>query len=136
MKIRPLTENFAVSPQIHARDVAHLAREGYRTIINNRPDGEGWGQPRGADIEAEARANGLAYHHVPISNRGLVPGQIEQVAAILDGADGPVLAFCRSGTRSAHAWALSQAGKMAAQDIIDAAARAGYDVRALAQFLV
>ncbi len=135
MKIRPLTENFAVSPQLHPRDVAQLAAQGYKTIINNRPDGEAWGQPRGAEIEAQAQAHGLAYHHVPVSNRGLAPGQVEKIAAIQDQAGGPVLAFCRSGTRSAHAWALSQAGKMAAEDIIRAAAAAGYDVRALEPFL-
>lgn len=135
MKIRPLTENFAVSPQIHGRDIAKIAAQGYKTIINNRPDGEAWGQPRAADIEAEAKKHGLAYHHLPFSNRGLEPGQVEKMADIVQSAGGPVLAFCRSGTRSAHTWALSQAGKMAVEDIIAAAANAGYDIRALERFL-
>jgi len=128
MKIRPLTETFAVSPQIRANDVATAAAQGYRTIINNRPDGEGWGQPKSADIEAEAKAHGLSYTHIPVSLRGLAPEQVGQMIAAQEAAEGPVLAFCNTGTRSSILWALSQASKIPADEIIAAAAKAGYNV--------
>ncbi|PHS25047.1 MAG: TIGR01244 family phosphatase [Robiginitomaculum sp.] len=128
MILRPLTETFAVSPQIRPADVAAAAAQGYRAIINNRPDGESWGQPKSADIEAEAIAHGLSYTHIPVSLRGLDPEQVGQMIAAQKAAEGPVLAFCKTGTRSSILWALSQAGKMPADEIIAAAAKAGYNV--------
>ena len=128
MKIRTLTETFAVSPQIRANDVAEAAAQGYRAIINNRPDGEGWGQPKSADIEAEAKAHGLSYTHIPVNLRGLAPEQVGQMIAAQEAAEGPILAFCNTGTRSSILWALSQAGKIPADEIIAAAAKAGYNV--------
>ena len=131
MKIKPLTDRFAVSPQLRASDVAQAAAKGYKTIINNRPDGEMWGQPKAADIEAEAQKHGLHYLHIPISLRGLAEGQVEAQAAAQADNEGPILAFCNTGTRSAMVWALSQAGKMSADEIINAAAQAGYNVNNL-----
>ena len=128
MKIRPLTDTFAVSPQIRTKDIAAAAAQGYRAIINNRPDGEGWGQLKAADIEAEAKAHGLSYTHIPVSLRGLAPEQVGQMIAAQEAAEGPILAFCNTGTRSSILWALSQAGKIPAEEIIEAAAKAGYNV--------
>jgi uncharacterized protein (TIGR01244 family) len=135
MKIRPLSANFAVSPQIRTTDVAAAAAQGYTAIINNRPDGEGWGQPKSADIEAEAKALGLSYTHIPINLRSLAPEQVGQMVAAQEAAAGPVLAFCNTGTRSSILWALSQAGKMPADEIIEAAAKAGYNVSNLRDHL-
>lgn len=135
MKIRPLSAHFAVSPQIRPADVAMAAAQGYTAIINNRPDGEGWGQPKSTDIEAEAKAHGLAYAHIPVNLRGLAPEQVGQMAEVQEAATGPVLAFCNTGTRSSILWALSQAGKMPADEIIAAAAKAGYNVSNLRDHL-
>ncbi len=135
MKIRPLTEIYAVSPQIRPADVALAAARGYKTIINNRPDGENWGQPKGTDIEAETKIHGLAYHHIAIRHSGLQSGQIEELTQVQATAPGPILAYCHAGARAATVWALSQAGKMEAETIINAAASAGYDINNLRPYL-
>ena len=75
-----------------------------------------------------AEAAGLAYHYIPLGRDGVSPQMVEETEAALEGSDGPVLAFCRSGTRSTTLWALSQAGKMPAQEIVAQAAHAGYDM--------
>ncbi len=135
MKIKPLTEIYAVSAQLRVVDVAEAAARGYKTIINNRPDGEGWGQPKSVDIEAETHAHGMAYYHVPIHHRGLLPGQIEELARIQAEIDGPILAYCQAGLRAAMVWSLSQAGKMEAEVIIRTAANAGFNVSNLRSHL-
>lgn len=125
-----LTDNLSVSAFVRPRELANLVPN-FRTIINNRPDGEEPGQPSSAEIEAEARRLGLDYVSIPV-----VAGQIsdEQVAAFRDAlneCDAPVLAFCRTGTRATMLWALSQAHRRDADDILKAAAAAGYDLSAL-----
>jgi sulfide:quinone oxidoreductase len=108
MNLTYLSPKLAVSPQIRPTDIARLAAAGFRGIINNRPDREEPGQPRSDEIEAEARQHGLAYRHLPV-----VPGQateadIAAFAAAVAGADGPVMAFCRTGNRSAGLWQMAQ----------------------------
>jgi uncharacterized protein (TIGR01244 family) len=103
-----LDEHTLIAGQIAPADVAALAREGVTMIINNRPDGEDAGQPTSADIEAAARAAGIDYRHVPIV-RGMGPTDIEAMRSALHAAgDGCTFAFCRSGNRSALAWALAR----------------------------
>lgn len=127
---RKLTDDLSVCAFVKPEEIAGLARD-FRTIINNRPDCEEPGQASSAELEAAARRAGLDYVHLPV-----VPGQItdEQVAAFdraLANAPGPVLAFCRTGTRSASLWALSQSGQRETDAILAAAAAAGYDLQAL-----
>ncbi|RAK65407.1 TIGR01244 family sulfur transferase [Phenylobacterium kunshanense] len=126
---RRVTDDFTTSPQISLADVDEAARLGFRTIINNRPDGEAADQPAGAEIEAAARAAGLAYFHVPVVG-GPGPDQVEAVRRILDEAEGPVLAFCRSGTRSIVTWSLvqSQSGARAPGELVSLGRQAGYDL--------
>src|SRR5690606_20330160 len=131
MRIARLDANLSVSPQIREDDIATLAAQGFRAIINNRPDGEADDQPASAAIAAAAAAHGLAYRHLPVE-----PGRIsEQDAAAfaqaLEELDGPVLAFCRSGTRSAALWALCVAGSRDADAILSQCREAGYDLDAL-----
>lgn len=125
--IRPLTETFAVAPQVRAEEMAELAAR-FSLIVNNRPDGEAPGQPGHAELEAAARAAGLGYVFIPISGVPR-PEQVAAMRAVIQGADGPALAFCRSGTRSALTWAIGEllAGR-AAQELIAAGAGAGYDL--------
>jgi len=104
MELNHLSPTFAVSPQIQPAEIGRLAAAGFRCIINNRPDGEGPDQPRSSEIEAEARRHGLLYRHIPV-----IPGQATAAdgrafAAALNEAEGPVLAFCRTGNRSAALW--------------------------------
>jgi len=124
-----------VAGQIRASDLADIAACGVTMIVNNRPDGEELGQPDSAQLEAAARAAGLAFRHVPI--QGLPhPAAIAAVADAIDAADGKVLLFCRSGTRSTWAWALAQAGRGADVSVlIGQAAAAGYDLSSLPHYL-
>ena len=128
MDVRRIDDSFSVSPQIAPADVAALREAGFTLVINNRPDGEEAGQPAAADIEAAARAAGMAYRAIPVSG-GFSPAQAGEMAEAIADAEGPVLAFCRTGTRSTMLWALAQAGQGSdPEEIAAAAARAGYDI--------
>lgn len=124
-----VTKDFAVAPQIGDDDVARAAKLGIRTIVNNRPEGEEPSQPSGPAIEAQARDQGLAYHALPF--RGPPPPlTVNALADVLKSAQTPVLAYCRTGTRSIMAWAMAQAltGARPTEEIIALAANAGYDI--------
>ena len=127
-QFRKVTDAFQVSPQITPDEAREAAEAGVVLIINNRPDGEVPGQPRSADIEKAARASGADFLSLPFVGRPSseqARAQAEAVAA----ADGPVLAFCRSGTRSITAWALGEAGRGRDRaELVRLAARAGYDL--------
>ncbi|HEX8381052.1 MAG TPA: TIGR01244 family sulfur transferase [Allosphingosinicella sp.] len=124
-KLDPTT--FVFVRQLTVDDIDEAAASGIRLIVNNRPDGEEPGQPSSAQIEAAARAAGLDYRHIPVAG-GFAPGQVEAMAEALE--EGPVLAFCRSGTRSAFLWALARAKQGApSEQSVAAAAAAGYDLR-------
>jgi uncharacterized protein (TIGR01244 family) len=131
-QFRRVTDDLSVSPQISVEDVAAAAREGFRTLINNRPDGEDPTQPTSREIEEAARAAGLAYVHIPV--RGSPgPAQVEGLRKVLETAEGPVLAFCRSGTRSIVTWAIgqAQAGARSRDELKRLGADAGYDLSAV-----
>ena len=97
--IRPLSTDFAVAPQIAVEDIPAIVAAGYLAIVNNRPDDEEEGQPSGAAIHEAAKAAGLRYAAIPVTHSGFSLPQIEALAAAIDAAEGPVLAYCRSGTR-------------------------------------
>jgi uncharacterized protein (TIGR01244 family) len=125
---RPVTDDISVAPQISAADVAQAAKDGFKLIINNRPDGEEAGQPDGGEIAAAAKAAGLTYVHIPV--RGMpTQDQVAQTAAAISAADGPALLYCRSGTRSIITWSLGAAADGADKaDLKAKAATAGYDL--------
>jgi uncharacterized protein (TIGR01244 family) len=123
-----LTPMMAVAPQIAPEDCAAAAAQGYVAIVSNRPDGEAPGQPDAATMRAAAEAAGLRFAHIPIDHSGFAMPQVEAMAAVLR-AGGPVLAFCRSGTRSANLWALAAASMGEDADaLVAAAAGGGYDI--------
>jgi uncharacterized protein (TIGR01244 family) len=127
--IRRLSARIAVAPQITPDDLAAIAREGFTAVINNRPDGEAPGQPAGADIALAAEAANLAYAEIPIGPTGMGMEDVEDCAAILRDATGPVLLFCRSGTRSANLALLAAALMGEDTDALVEAGRAhGYDL--------
>ncbi|QDW50446.1 bifunctional protein tyrosine phosphatase family protein/NAD(P)/FAD-dependent oxidoreductase [Burkholderia sp. KBS0801] len=132
MTIRPLTDLVSVSPQIAATDLPALHAAGIRAIVCNRPDGEGADQPTVAEIRAAAAPLGIAVHYLPVDTGKVTDEQAAQFGALVATLVGPVLAYCRSGMRSATLWALSQAGRRPAADIVALAAAAGYDLGALA----
>lgn len=124
-----VTDAFSVAGQLDAEDVAAAAAQGFRMILNNRPDGEEPGQPAGREIAAAAQAAGLDYAEVPIRGRP-GPAQIDATAQALNTANGPVLAYCRSGMRAIAAWALvqGQAGAKTRMELVSLAREAGYDL--------
>ena len=128
MDVKRINDEISVSPQISPDDVPALKAMGFTTIINNRPDGEAPDQPAADAVRQAAAAAGLGYHHIPLGRDGVTPEMVEKTREALEGSAGPVLAYCRSGTRSTTLWALAQAGQMPAEEIVAEAANAGYDV--------
>lgn len=127
---RKIDDKTYASPQIGLAEVAYAKALGIGMIINNRPEGESDDQTPGADIEAAARDAGIAYVAIPVSHAGFSMPQVEAMqAALVQAGDAPVLAYCRSGTRSTLLWALAQARSGLDPDEIAArAAGAGYDI--------
>jgi uncharacterized protein (TIGR01244 family) len=126
--IRALDGTTSVSGQIQPADVQALVPSGFSMIICNRPDGEEPGQPAAAEIESAARAEGIAFRLVPIA-RGIGPSDVEAMQDALAAAEGKVLAYCRTGNRSALTWAVARRGQGAnVEDIRQAVAAAGYDL--------
>lgn len=112
LPLRPLTETLCVTPQLAPEAMAEVARAGFRSVINNRPDFEGGpDQPTSAALEAAAQAAGLAYRHLPVAPGYQSPEEAAAFAQLLQALPAPVLAFCRTGTRSTKLFALSQAPK-------------------------
>ncbi len=127
-----LTDAVSVAGQIAPADLAAAAAAGFVAVVNNRPDGEAPGQPDDATMHAAAVAAGLCYAAIPVDHSGFTMDQIDAMAEVLDAAEGPVLAWCRSGTRSANLWALAEAKRGGDPDAIVAAAERGrYDVSGL-----
>jgi len=131
MDYRKLTDKVAVAPQIDPAHLKAIADLGYTTVINNRPDGETPDQPLSAEVEAAAEAAGLTYIHMPVISGQVTDQDANAFAGALEKADGPVFAFCRTGTRCACLWALASAGEIGADAALNAAANAGYQLEAL-----
>lgn len=108
--VRALNPDFAVTTQLTVDDIPGVVAQGFATLINNRPDGEGGSeQPLSCDIEQAARAAGLHYVHLPVVGGAITPAQAQAMRQALATAPTPVLAFCRSGSRSAQLYGLAQA---------------------------
>ena len=109
LQIIALTHDFAVSPQLATTDFSALAQQGFKTIINNRPDGEGGGaQPTSREMERAASVAGLHYVYLPVVSGSITPEQVQAMHKVLITAPKPTLAFCRSGARSAQLFGLTQ----------------------------
>ncbi len=135
MDIKKIDDGISVSGQIQPDDIAAIKQAGFTTVINNRPDGEAPDQPAGADIAQAAQDAGLNYVAIPMGRDGVSPDMVNATRQAMADSQGPVFAFCRSGTRSTTLWALSQAGTQSADSIINSAAQAGYDISHLAGHL-
>lgn len=132
MQIRQLTAQISVAPQITLADLAGIAAAGFRSVINNRPDGEADDQPDSAVLAEIAARQGLAYRYIPVTPGQYASATIEAMARALETLPGPVLAFCRTGTRSTSLWALQAARHTDADTLMRIAAAAGYDLAGLA----
>ncbi len=131
MDIRPLSDGYAVSPQIAPEDVPAIAAAGYTTVICNRPDGENPPDLAAEQLRAAVEAAGLTFVDNPFNAMTLSLDHVQAQAAAMEAAEGPVLAYCASGNRSSVVWALSQAGQQPADALIGAAARHGYQLEGL-----
>ena len=136
MNIKQVVDGVAVAEQISASDVDQLAAEGFRSIICNRPDGESADQPDYVDIKLAAGRNGMQIRGVPVVSGKIANADVAAFAQALQDLPGPVLAYCRSGTRSIQLWALASASQgVAAADIVNAARQAGYDLAEMRAYL-
>jgi len=131
MKVTKLTPNISVAHQLTGQDLEQAAAAGFKTIINNRPDGEAPDQPCSEELAAAAKRLGLAYHHIPAVSGQISTEQVEGFRTALGGAAKPALAFCRTGTRSTTLWALAASDRLSANEILQATAEAGYNLEAL-----
>ena len=126
MNIKQLTENISVSGQIKHSDMTNLAKLGFKTVINNRPDREIPFQPRSKTLAARAKKAGISYLYLPVISGGITQKNVDDFAVWLTKAQGPVFAFCRTGTRSANLWAMANPDHLPSDDITDIGAKAGY----------
>jgi len=126
---RQVSESFWASPQIDIADVAKAQARGFTLVINNRPEAEANDQTPGDEIAAAVADAGMGYCAIPITHAGFSEDQVRQMVEAIDGSTGPILAYCRSGTRSTLLWSLAQASRGGDPEAIAAAAAgAGYDV--------
>ena len=133
---RQINEQFLASPQIGIDDIAAAMELGVTLIVNNRPDDEEPGQISGNEIADAARAAGIEYRAIPVTHAGFGQGQVDAMVDALECAAGPVLAYCRSGTRSTLLWALARAKQGANPSVIASqAASGGYDVSSIRQII-
>jgi sulfide:quinone oxidoreductase len=128
-----VTDELSVTAQPSAADIRRFAELGYRTIINNRPDGEEPGQLSAAEAKAQAEAVHLAYVHLPIKVGQIAPADVDAFHRALKKSPRPVLAHCKTGTRSYFLWAAGEAlaGRRDPSGLIAQAAATGYDLRPL-----
>ena len=128
LQINQIDRDISVAPQIVASDIITIANAGFKTIICNRPDGEGSDQQSFADIETAARASDISIIYQPVDGKNVSDEDGVEFGKLLDLAVKPVLAYCRTGTRCTVLWCLSKSGELPAKEIISMAATAGYDV--------
>ena len=135
MDIKRITPFLSVSSQIIPSDVGILASQGFRGIVCNRPDGEAADQPPTNELAAAAARHGLEFHHQPVVAGKVTDEDVTAFSNLMDDMQGPVLAFCRTGTRSLTLWALGAAGRLTVDAILGTAGEAGYDVSGLRERL-
>jgi uncharacterized protein (TIGR01244 family) len=117
IELRELADGFLVAPQLAPADMAELARAGVRSVINNRPDFEaGPQQPTDAAIAEAARAAGLTYAFLPVVSNAITAQDVAREAELIDALPKPIVAFCRSGTRSGKLYMAAQALKARGHD--------------------
>lgn len=108
VQISKISDDFSVAPQISSADIDFIAQSGFKSVINNRPDGEaGDAQPTSSEIQQAVEAAGLKYAYIPVINGQLTQAQVDETAKLLESFPKPILAFCRSGARSTNVYMLA-----------------------------
>lgn len=131
MQANKLTDELSVRGQISPGDVQAAKEAGFTTIVCNRPDGETEGQPTAGEIEEAARDAGLGFHHNPVAPGAVTAEAVSKQGEVLGAAPGKVLAYCGSGQRATMLWMLSNPDNLSADERIERAAAAGYDLAGL-----
>lgn len=126
MDMRSLTPRYHVAPQISPQDLPELVKQGITTVICNRPDAEVPPSHQALAIGAAVQAAGLTFHVLELTHQTMTPTNIARQREIVEAANGPVLAYCASGTRCSVIWALGQAGLRSTDEILAATTAAGY----------
>lgn len=137
LSLLPVDDNVSVSGQLTPADMKEIAGAGFTAVVNNRPDGEAlYGQPRTADLRAAAEAAGLQFLDLPFSGPRATPDQVRALADLLAGGDGRVVAFCKSGMRSALLWgAASLANGRSLEEVLQGARKAGQELSGAAELM-
>ena len=131
MDIRAITPDYAVSPQIELEDLPAIKAAGYVTVIDNRPDGEIPPHLHTAQMRAAAEALGMTFVANPVIGGAVTMDNVTAQGAAIAASSGPVFAYCASGNRSSVVWALANAGKRPADELINLPARFGYQLEHL-----
>ncbi|CUH86171.1 Beta-lactamase hydrolase-like protein [Phaeobacter sp. CECT 5382] len=131
MDARVITPRYAVSPQISVEDIPAIAAAGYRTVICNRPDAEVPQDFQAATIGAAVEAAGLTFKELPLTHQTMTPENVAAQRSFYEDCDGPVLAYCASGTRSSVIWSLGVAKELSADEILSKTSAAGYQLDGL-----
>lgn len=137
LSLLPVDDRVSVSGQLTPADMKEIAGAGFTAVVNNRPDGEAFfGQPRTADLRAAAEAAGLQFLDLPFSGPRATPDQVRAFADLLASGDGRVVAFCKSGMRSALLWgAASLANGRSLEEVLQGARKAGQELSGAADLM-
>ncbi|EAQ26132.1 MULTISPECIES: TIGR01244 family sulfur transferase [unclassified Roseovarius] len=131
MDLRPITQDFTVSPQIDCADVPAIVEAGFRSILCNRPDGEDFGQTCYDEVAATAKAAGLEVRAVPIVSGQMTDADLNAFRAAIEDLPKPILAYCRTGTRCTMLWSMTKFTELGGDEVLRATSKAGYDMSGL-----
>ena len=126
--VKQLNAKLSVAPQISVDDIPGLAEQGYRTLILNRPEGETPDQPSNAEIAAAAEAAGMRFLYIPLISGQFPEETLEQFSTAYADEQGKILAYCRSGMRSACLGAIAEAKNSGTDAVLRTAAEAGFNI--------
>lgn len=134
--ITRITPDFAVTGELQEPDFAEIAAQGFKAVINNRPDGEAPGQPTAREQEEIARKHGLDYAHVPATTQTIFTDEVvSAMEKALNSVEGPVLAHCKSGMRSTVLWAVASARSKPVSEVVAALEQSPFDMSFLEEEL-
>lgn len=131
MDIKPLDKRLSVTAQPSYDDIDTLAREGFRTIISNRPHGETEDQPDMLALKEKAESLGMVWREIPVKPGEYSQQDIDTFSEALQSSPAPIVGFCRTGKRVSHLWAFSQAPECPVEDLMKASRAAGHDLEPL-----
>ena len=132
---KTITDSYSVEGQITLDQVAEIAAAGFKSIVCNRPDNEEPGQTQFSAIALTAKKYGMSAVHLPVITGNITQDNVAAFTNMIADLPSPVFAYCRSGTRCTMLWSLMEKGRRPASDILQRAAKAGYDMSPMAAVL-